>query len=146
MNDLDEKIQYHIIEIEAKLPQEVKLSKWLQSVADFHEVEIKGINYIFCSDEYLLDINITHLNHDYYTDIITFPYRQGKIIESDIFISVDRVVDNAQSFGVDYQDELLRVMAHGLLHLIGFADKSEEEASEMRNQENHAVALFHELK
>lgn len=115
---------------------------WLDKITEHYQVEIEGLNYIFCSDAYLLDINRTYLDHDYYTDIITFPYKQGKTIQSDIYISIDRVKDNAQEEGVAFNTELLRVMAHGLLHLIGYDDKSEEKAIDMRKQEDHCISLF----
>ncbi|HRD08546.1 MAG TPA: rRNA maturation RNase YbeY, partial [Saprospiraceae bacterium] len=101
------------------------------------------INYIFCSDDYLLQINQEYLQHDYYTDIITFPYQQGKNIESDIFISLDRVRENAAEFADgDYARELLRVIAHGLLHLSGYGDKTDEEALKMRAAENKAIESY----
>ena len=118
---------------------EDKISTWLNDVAKDHQSKIKNILYIFCDDEYLLEINKEHLGHDYYTDIITFPYEEGKIIEADVLISLDRVQDNAQEYEVDYKEELMRVMVHGLLHLIGFRDKSEDETASMRAEENKAL-------
>jgi len=103
------------------------------------EFQLPPISYIFCSDEYLLDINKTYLDHDYYTDIITFPYKQGKEIESDIFISIDRIKENAQSYGVTFDDELLRVIAHGVLHMVGYGDKTDEQQIEMTKMENQAL-------
>jgi probable rRNA maturation factor len=121
---------------------DVKAILWIDKIVEKYNSKIIGINYIFCSDEYLLDINKTHLNHDYYTDIITFPYREGKEIESDIFISLDRVADNAQAYGVTYEQELLRVIAHGVLHLVGFKDKSSDDEKAMRIAEDEAIALY----
>ena len=118
---------------------EDKISTGLNDVAKDHQSKIKNILYIFCDDEYLLEINKEHLGHDYYTDIITFPYEEGKIIEADVLISLDRVQDNAQEYEVDYKEELMRVMVHGLLHLIGFRDKSEDETASMRAEENKAL-------
>ena len=115
---------------------------WLMEIANHHDHEIVEINYIFCSDEYLLDINKQYLDHDYYTDIITFDNseEEGKI-ESDIFISIDRVNENADTLSVPRGTELNRVMAHGLLHLCGFKDKTDEEAKEMREQEEYCLSL-----
>ena len=116
---------------------------WLNTIASSYDYEIDSANYIFCSDDYLLEVNREYLNHDYYTDIITFDNSDEEgIIESDIFISIDRIKDNAQKHEVSFENELLRVMAHGLLHLCGFKDKTEEEATEMRNAENKALSLW----
>ena len=135
-------ITFHKEEIEFEMPDEQKLMDWLQSLATTHEKTINQLSYIFCSDDYLLEINRTYLNHDYYTDIITFPYKQGKFIESDVFISIDRIQENAQSYKVPFDQELLRVIAHGLLHLMGFKDKSDDEKEEMRAKENWAIEKF----
>jgi rRNA maturation RNase YbeY len=121
---------------------------WLEQLSQSYDFEIEQLNFIFCSDEGLLEINQEYLNHDYYTDIITFDLRDNtglSIIEGDIFISIDRVQDNATTLGVEFKDELLRVLSHGVLHLIGFKDKSEEEAQEMRTHETNAIKLFHAL-
>jgi probable rRNA maturation factor len=118
------------------------LAEKLEQIAKSYGSKIETLTYIFCSDEYLLEINKEHLNHDYYTDIITFPYQQGKIIESDIFISVDRVNENAQELGIDNKIEMYRVISHGLLHLIGFGDKTEEDAIKMRAAEDEAIAII----
>jgi rRNA maturation RNase YbeY len=115
---------------------------WLVQIAKHFEAEIIALNYIFCSDEYLLQINRQYLNHDYYTDIITFPHSESHLfIEGDAFISIERIEDNAQTLNVSPEEELHRVMAHGLLHLLGFKDKTEEEAAEMRKMEDWALAL-----
>ena len=135
-------ITFHKEEIEFELPDEHKLMDWLHQVAGSQKKEITQLTYIFCSDEYLLDINKKYLNHDYYTDIITFPYKEGKSIESDVFISIDRIHDNAKSYQVTFKQELLRVIAHGLLHLLGFKDKSKDEKDEMRKMENWAIEKF----
>jgi probable rRNA maturation factor len=122
--------------------KEDSLSKNLISIADSYDSTIESLSYIFCSDEYLLRINQEHLDHDYYTDIITFPYQQGKIIEGDIFISLDRVKDNAKELNIDFQFEMYRVISHGLLHLIGFKDKTDEESLEMRKAEDEAISIL----
>jgi probable rRNA maturation factor len=97
---------------------------------------------IFCSDEYLLEMNVEHLSHDYYTDIITFDYCEGEIISGDIFISVDRVRENARNYKVKYENEIVRVVGHGFLHLLGFGDKTEEESGEMRKMENIVIENY----
>ena len=99
---------------------------------------LEQVQYIFCSDEYLLDINQQYLNHDYYTDIITFPLnRQKASIVSDIYISVDRIRENALNYAVSFEQELYRVIAHGMLHLCGYQDESEAEIKLMRSKEDH---------
>ena len=135
-------IHFHKEEIEFELPNEELLSKWLEKIAETENKKITQITYIFCSDDYLLQINKEYLNHDYYTDIITFPYKQSLEIESDIFISIDRVLENAKTFESTFNNELLRVMSHGLLHLVGYKDKTDEEQTIMREKENWAMERF----
>ena len=108
---------------------------WLSDVCQLENNELGDLNLIFCSDDYLLEMNKTHLNHDYYTDIITFDYTD-EVVSGDLFISYDRVVDNAKDNKVTVENELNRVVVHGTLHLLGYADKSDEEASKMRELEN----------
>jgi probable rRNA maturation factor len=123
--------------------QETHYKKWLNEIAASHGKSIKFINYIFCSDDYLLEINQKFLQHDDYTDIITFPYQIGNDhLESDIFISLERVKENADSFNVPFHEELKRVIAHGLLHLIGFEDKNASQTQEMRTKEEECILLF----
>jgi len=120
-----------------------KIKYWLSLLINNHEFELLELNYILCSDEYLLEINREHLNHDYYTDIITFDNSdQGNTVESDIFVSVERIEDNAKNLNQDLEKETLRVLSHGVLHLLGFKDKSEEDAQEMRKQEDLAIELY----
>jgi probable rRNA maturation factor len=121
---------------------EVRITRWLNTIASSRGSSIKHIQYIFCDDEYLLEVNKEHLNHDYYTDIITFPYEEGKVIEADILISLERVGENADEYKVTFENELLRVMVHGLLHLTGMKDKTEEEMSLMRKAENEAILNY----
>ena len=124
------------------MSNEADTINWLQKIAANHKKEITALNYIFQSDESLLHTNIQYLQHDYYTDIITFDYSEhSDLIEGDIFISIDRVKDNSTTHKVTFEDELSRVMAHGLLHLIGFDDKSIEQLNEMRNAEAKALSL-----
>lgn len=118
---------------------------WLNEIAKSHNHEITQINYIFCSDNYLLNVNREYLDHDYYTDIITFDNSdEDNTIESDIFISIDRVNENADDLNVPRGTELLRVMSHGLLHLCGFKDKTEQESKTMRKQEENCLDLWSE--
>lgn len=114
---------------------------WLSEVCSLHQNTLGEICLIFCSDEYLLNINRDHLNHDYYTDIITFDYSNTEV-SGDLFISVDRVRENAELINEDFERELNRVVVHGVLHLLGFKDKSEAESQTMRNNENAALELI----
>lgn len=121
------------------------LFAWYSSVCEVEGKELGEVSVIFCSDEHLLEMNKEYLEHDYYTDIITFDYSQGALVSGDLFISLDRVRDNADEFGVLFQDELHRVCVHGLLHLCGYKDKSEAEEVLMRSKENEMLSLrkFH---
>ena len=116
---------------------------WINRVIDSEGFLVGQIDYIFCTDEYLLELNKEYLNHDTLTDIITFDYRDGKTISGDIFISTDRVRENATKFDVEFSNELKRVMSHGVLHLVGFGDKSEEEKTMMRQKEEEKIKMFH---
>lgn len=111
-------------------------SRWLKSVAASEDREIGEIVIVFCSDEYLLDINRRFLGHDYYTDIITFDYCEGKTLSGDLLISVDSVRDNAAHFGTEFDEEIHRVIVHGLLHLIGYDDHTDRDIRQMRSKEN----------
>lgn len=137
----EEHITFNFLDVTLEF-DEARVLAWLQAFQDHHHITIAAVDFIFCTDDYLLEINRQHLNHDYYTDIITFPYREGTELMSDIFISVDRVKENAEDHGVSFQEELIRVMAHGLLHLIGYDDKSEDKRTEMRKEEDRAIKLF----
>ncbi|WP_276168626.1 rRNA maturation RNase YbeY [Zobellia alginiliquefaciens] len=125
------------------LENEGKYVDWLGSVISSEGGELNQIDYVFCSDEEVLDMNEKYLNHDTYTDILTFDYTEGKVIGGDIFISVDRVMENAKEFNISFEEEMLRVMAHGILHLFGFKDKSDAEVTLMRGKENEKIKMFH---
>lgn len=116
---------------------------WVLTVIVSHNQQVESLNFIFCSDDYLLDINRTYLDHDYYTDIITFDNRESVSdeIESDIFISIDRIKDNAQSLGLTFDRELHRVIIHGVLHLLGWDDKTNEQKHAMREKEEACLSL-----
>lgn len=119
-----------------------KITNWLNSIISHESATCGDLNYIFCSDMYLLKLNKEYLNHDYYTDVITFDYTENNIISGDIFISVDRVKDNAKVFSVLFDIEMKRILAHGLLHLLGYNDKSEEEKKQMTKLENKYLDLY----
>lgn len=136
-------IQYFYEEVDFKISNEKHLTEWISSVVHSYNFNIQEVNFIFCSDEYLLEINKQHLNHDYFTDIITFDNsEQSGLIESDVFISVDRIKENAQNLSVEFTQELHRVMIHGILHLVGFGDKSAEEKRVMREKEDACLSLL----
>jgi len=113
---------------------------WLKSAVNNEGFSIGDVNYIFCDDEYLLQINREYLNHDYYTDVIGFQYSEGKEISGDIYISVERIQDNAQTNQVEFKNELARVIIHGILHFMNYKDKTENDAQKMRNAENKYIA------
>ena len=118
-----------------------QLTEWITTVVAAEEKTLAAISFIFCSDDYLLKINQEHLQHDYYTDIITFDYCEGKLTSGDLFISVDRVKENATELSLPFEDELHRVMVHGVLHLLGYKDKTAKHKAEMTAKENHYLAL-----
>ena len=125
-----------------KLDNENALEIWVHKIILEHNCEEGEINYIFCDDAYLLKLNIEFLQHDTLTDIISFDNSIGKLINGDVFISVDRVADNAKDFKVSFREELERVMIHGVLHYLGFKDKTEEDQKEMTLQENKALFIL----
>ncbi|WP_282134894.1 rRNA maturation RNase YbeY [Seonamhaeicola maritimus] len=127
-------------ETEFGLENEKDLSSWVLSTIISEGYKLEEINYVFCDDEYLHKLNVEFLNHDTLTDIISFDYSVGKIIQGDIFISIERVKDNAKDFNVAFQEELHRVIIHGILHYCGYKDKSDKEAQVMRSKENHYLA------
>jgi rRNA maturation RNase YbeY len=136
------KINFFNEETDFSLKQKTKLRSWISSVLNDNHKHLISLNYIYTSDEYLLKINKEYLNHDTFTDIVTFDQSTQKDhIEADIYISIDRIKDNAHNLNIPIQEELHRVMIHGVLHLIGFGDKTETEKKEMRKKENHYLAL-----
>ncbi|MGI9527049.1 MAG: rRNA maturation RNase YbeY [Weeksellaceae bacterium] len=126
-----------------ELQDQVFFNDWLHACVDTYGYEIGNINYIFCDDEYLLKINQEHLQHDYFTDIITFDYTEGKELHGDIFISIDRIADNAYDYETSFDNEIARVMIHGLLHMMGFKDKTPEEQELMRKKEDESLTLLY---
>ena len=125
-----------------KLPKEESYALWISGAIKTMKKELGDINFIFCDDAYLLELNIKYLKHDTLTDIISFDYSSGSVLSGDIFISVDRVKENAKKFGVDFTKELQRVLIHGILHFAGFNDKTEEEKAIMRQEENKYINLL----
>ena len=126
------------------LPETVntKYTVWLEDIILSEEKKLGEINYIFCDDEYLLKVNQDYLQHDYYTDIITFDYVKGKTISGEIFVSLQRISENASTLSKNYEEELKRVLAHGILHLCGYKDKTEEEELLMRSKEDFYIAKY----
>ena len=118
------------------------ISAWLKEIISLHDKKVGDISVIFCSDSYLLDVNKQYLEHDYFTDIITFDYVEGNLISGDIFISVDRVLENSALFKVSFSEELHRIMAHGVLHLLGYKDKCDEDKVMMTEKENFSLQLL----
>ena len=121
------------------------VSSWLKTIIRKFNGVTGELTYIFCDDEYLKEINNRYLQHDYYTDIVTFDYCKEKVISGDMFISVERVQENSVLFECNFEHELLRVMAHGLLHLLGHKDKTESESEIMRGLENECIFMFREI-
>ena len=116
-------------------------NKWLRLVAKSEIRKIGDVNIIFCSDNYILNVNQQYLQHDYFTDIITFDYCEGEKLSGDLFISVDSVRENAVEYGTEFKEELNRVIVHGILHLIGYDDHSDEDIIVMRQKENYYLSL-----
>lgn len=137
-------ITYHNDEVKFPSIKKRETSNWIKQVASTYGKKVGDLAYMFCSDEKILEINNQYLQHDYYTDIITFDYAEGDVISGDIFISLDTVKSNSEQFGTDYDEELKRIIIHGVLHLCGINDKSPEERAEMTRCENEALKLLTE--
>jgi rRNA maturation RNase YbeY len=138
-------VTYNSCETEIPAIDQKRISKWINRVVVKNDSEIGELNYYFCSDDYLLEMNREHLNHDYYTDIITFDYTVANIVSGDLFISVDTVRDNANEYNCDFFDELHRVIIHGVLHLLGIDDKTDEDQAIMTQKEDESLALLSEI-
>ena len=136
-------IHFNESDVSCHVVSRLAVRSWLNKVIESSSKSVGEISVVMCSDKLLLETNKKYLNHDYYTDIITFDYTEKDQISGDLMISYERVKENAKKENVAVQDELRRVMAHGVLHLLGFKDKSEREAAEMRTQEDAALDLFH---
>jgi probable rRNA maturation factor len=136
-------IHFNESDISCRVKHRLAVRSWLNQIIESRQKSVGEISVVMCSDKYLLEVNQKYLNHDFYTDIITFDYSEGSEISGDLMISYERVKENAASQKVTVQHELRRVMVHGVLHLLGFKDKTEEDAAEMRSQEDAALDLFH---
>ena len=134
-------IRYFQEDIRFELKQKMQNNRWLKMVAGSEMRRIGAVNIIFCSDNYILDVNMKYLQHDYFTDIITFDYCEKDILSGDLFISIDSVRENAHFYGTEFVDELNRVMVHGLLHLIGYDDHTEADIAVMRQKENYYLQM-----
>jgi probable rRNA maturation factor len=134
-------VELHFVDVEIPGLTPEFFVLWFTKVVSLEQKQLGDVSLVFCSDEYLLEMNRSHLDHDYYTDIITFDYSEDAIVSGDLFISVDRVRDNAGLFKVTIIDELHRVCVHGLLHLCGYSDKSEDEERLMRIKEDEMLLL-----
>ncbi len=141
----NEVLTWESLDIDFELENAEILREWLENVASQYDKTIRNIHYIFSSDSYMLDLNKSTLNHDFYTDIITFPLEEGDICEAEAVISIDRVRENAENAGIPFLKELHRVMIHAVLHLFGINDESEDEQKEMRKAEDEALALLSTL-
>jgi len=119
-------------------------SNWIKQVISIEEKRVGDISFIFCSDEYLLDVNKKYLNHDYFTDIITFDDVEGNVINGDIFISVDRVKENSKEFEISFDNEVHRIIIHGVLHLLGYKDKVKKDKDLMTEKEDLYLKLFND--
>jgi probable rRNA maturation factor len=136
------RVFFHYADRTAPLVNKIKTRQFVQVIFEKEKTSLKRVDYIFCSDEYLLDINRSFLHHNFFTDILTFNLSDSPPIKSEIYISVDRVKENAFVFKVTKKEELLRVIIHGALHLCGYNDKTKKESKIMRNMENHYLLLF----
>ena len=133
-------IHFSTDQVEMPALNQTKIQRWIRAVAADYGFSVGDIHYIFCSDEKELEVNRTFLQHDYYTDVITFDYSTEDVINGDIFISLDTVRSNAEEVGADFKEELMRIIIHGGLHLTGQADKTPETKAEMTRKENLALA------
>ena len=130
-------------ETDFELDNESQYEDWISRIIESEGFDEGEINYIFCDDEYLHKINVEYLDHDTLTDIISFDYTVGNLIQGDIFVSVERVKDNANDFNVSFEEELKRVLSHGVLHYCGYKDKSPEDEALMRSKEEEKMQMFH---
>lgn len=135
-------VNYYFEDTAFKLKAKTKIKNWLKLVAESEVYTLGNVSVIFCSDNYILDINQRFLQHDYFTDIITFDYSEGSKISGDLFISVDSVKENSIEYGTDFENELHRVIVHGILHLIGYDDHTDEDVRIMRSKENYYLSLY----
>ena len=138
-------ITYNSLSIALPNIDQTTVTEWIGRVAESHQRVVGDINYVFCNDEEILEVNRRYLQHDYYTDIITFDESEGEVISGDMLISLDTVRSNAELLGTEYEEELHRVIIHGVLHLCGLKDKTPEDELQMRQAEDKALRRLHEL-
>lgn len=136
------KITFNDVDLKTSFKARTKIKEWVNRAIKKEGYRLGELSYNFCSDEHLLQINIEHLQHDFYTDIITFELNENKTIVGDVYISIDRVKDNAQQNNKTYSNELMRVIIHGTLHLCGYKDKTKKEAALMREKEDYYLSLL----
>lgn len=130
-------------ETDFELENEAQYEDWISRIIESEGFDEGEINYIFCDDEYLHKINVEYLDHDTLTDIISFDYTVGNLIQGDVFVSIERVQDNANDFNVSFEEELKRVLSHGVLHYCGYKDKSPKDEALMRSKEDEKMQMFH---
>lgn len=139
-------ISFQTLDVKDPISGKKKVIKiWIQQIIDEHQKKTGNLSYVFCSNKQLRAINKQYLNHDYDTDIITFPYNEKNTINGDLIISIEQVKLNAEAYNVRFFDELLRVMAHGVLHLLGYNDDTSQEVAQMRQAEDKAIEQFYKL-
>lgn len=136
-------IRFTCVDVDFVLRDQGRVANWLRQIAEEEGCFIGRLSYHFCSDDHLLEMNRSHLDHDFFTDVITFDESRLPLIKGDVFISVDRVRENAADLNASFEPELYRVMVHGLLHLIGYSDKTDEEVQTMRDKEKWALRFVH---
>jgi rRNA maturation RNase YbeY len=130
-------------ESEFTLKDEDKYTNWIKRIVNSENKKLGELSYIFCSDDYLFELNEKYLGHSTFTDIITFDYSENENLSGEVYISIDRVIENAEEYKEEFERELLRVMAHGVLHLAGYNDKEDKERKSMRVKENEKIEMFH---
>ncbi len=135
-------MEYFYEETDFVLQDGERIGNWIEETILNEGMKLGDVSFIFCSDEYILNVNKQYLNHDYYTDVITFDYCEGELVIGDIFISVDTVTSNSEKYMTNFAAEIKRVIIHGVLHLLGYKDKSEEESKEMRAKEDYYLSLY----
>ena len=139
---MNDSVSFHTQDIEFEVPNPRKTRKWILGIIRNEKRELAGIHYLFCSDNFLLSLNQKFLKHKSYTDILTFDYSKKGVLSADIYISIDRIKENSLKFKKTFEQELRRVMIHGVLHLLGYSDKTTGEKSAMRKREEACLSLY----
>lgn len=136
-------IRFQVIDVMMPQLDLERVRAWIEAVVDCEGYQVGEMYYYFCSDEALLDINQRRLGHDFYTDIVTFPLVEGALISSEFCLSLDRIAENSLNFGRSFESELLRVIIHGVLHLVGYDDHTDEDRAEMRSKEEECLKIYY---